>query len=163
MTKVSVATAVQLVNLFWPEFVEIDGSVFVPWDAPEKALDSEVDFDHTETEAFHNHTHMIDIVNHKTERVPTGEDDESFYDAQHPDFLLLCRLGKTIAKMWFEKLKADFPNYEFRVYYTERDNPIVRFHRVRDGEPNWLEEADFPTDIERGTVIVYDTRYKSRK
>ena len=47
-------------------------------------------------------------------------------------FVGACELGKQIARMWAVKLKADFPLDRFRVYYTQNDNPIVRFHKVRD-------------------------------
>ncbi|MGB8648925.1 MAG: hypothetical protein WCF84_27055 [Anaerolineae bacterium] len=56
--------------------------------------------------------------------------------------------------MWFEKLKNDFPQYRFRVYYTQLDNPVVRFHRVRIDELYWLESS---ADVKLGEIIVCDT------
>lgn len=64
---------------------------------------------------------------------------EEIYDASHPDFITACELGKTMARMWAIKLKADFPNEHFRIYYTQYDNPIVRFHKVRSNEPCMTE------------------------
>jgi hypothetical protein len=60
--------------------------------------------------------------------------------------------------MWFQKLRLDFPQYDFRVYYTQDDNPIIRFHRVRPDEPNWIDEGKYIEKIERGKVVIYDTR-----
>jgi len=59
--------------------------------------------------------------------------------------------------MWRQKLESDFPEYVFRVYYTERDDPTVRFHRIHEKEANWLNETDWLADISQGKVIVYDT------
>ncbi len=62
--------------------------------------------------------------------------------------------------MWFQKLKLDFPQYDFRVYYTQADNPIVRFHRVRPDEPNWIDAEKWSEEIKSGKVVIYDTRKK---
>jgi hypothetical protein len=58
-------------------------------------------------------------------------------------------------------LQVDFPDYRFRVYYTQEDNPVVRFHRARDGEPYWLNENDHREDVELARIIVYDTGQRS--
>jgi len=74
-----------------------------------------------------------------SERRETVSEDldvvEETYDVNHPDFADACELGKQMARMWAMKLKADFPRDRFRVYYTQYDNPIVRFHKVRENEP----------------------------
>ncbi len=161
--KVSARTATDLLHIFYPDFVEIDGSVFLAWEKPKKISDPENGLDHIGMESFVNHTHMIDLFKHKADRKPKGENDDCFYDIEHPDFLLLCQLGKSIAEIWFQKLKADFPQYEFRVYYTQEDNPIVRFHRVRINEPNWIDEEQCIEDIKQKKIIIHDTRYESKK
>ncbi len=155
-SKVNVSIAIELAHIFWPNFVEMNGSIFLPWQVTTKTSDPEPGVDATGMEALLNHTHMIDLFAHETDRDPVNDED-GFYDQNHPDFGLLCEVGKTLAKMWYEKLKIDFPQYRFRVYYTQEDDPIVRFHRVRSDEPYWLDEADWTEDTRLGKIIVYDT------
>ena len=59
------------------------------------------------------------------------------------------------------KLKADFPHNRFRVYYTQYDNPIVRFHMVRSDEPMWIsnEQLKSATAPSFSDAVVYDTEY----
>jgi hypothetical protein len=80
-----------------------------------------------------------------------------YSDQNHPDFKFLCEVGKKLAQMWYQKLKLDFPQYRFRVYYTEGIEPVVQFHRVRPNEPYWLDEATWRDDVKRGKIIIYDT------
>ncbi len=100
----------------------------------------------TETESFVNHTHVLDEFGNRatSERRDTSSKDldvvEETYDVNHPDFAYACEVGKQMARMWAMKLKADFPRDRFRVYYTQYDNPIVRFHKVRENEPVWLSD-----------------------
>jgi len=84
---------------------------------------------------------------------------EETYDDTHPDFIAACELGRMAAKLWALKLKQDFPLDRFRVYYTEYDNPIVRFHKVRAGEAVWLtnEALASATDPSFRNSLVYDT------
>jgi hypothetical protein len=163
MRKISLDTSTHLLQIFWPDFVDVDGSVFLAWEKPKAISDPEHGLDRTGMEVFVNHTHMIDLFHHEASRQPIDENDERFYDNEHPDFLLMCQLGKKLAEMWLQKLKADFPQYDFRVYYTQEDNPVVRFHRIRLDEPNWLEEVRCAEDIEHGRIIIYDTRYEFAK
>jgi hypothetical protein len=81
------------------------------------------------------------------------------YNVDHPDFASACELGKRIAWLWALKLRMDFPSDRFRVYYTQYDNPIVRFHKVRDGESHWLSDEALQTATDRSfeNAIVYDT------
>ncbi len=81
---------------------------------------------------------MIDLFTHNAGLPSVSEEDGLLPDYNHPDFVALCEVAKRMAYIWFLKLQEDFPQYQFRVYYTERDNPIVRFHRVREDEPYWL-------------------------
>jgi hypothetical protein len=154
--KISISLANKLLNKLWPDFKEVDGLILLPWMHP-IPLDPSKGMDHTGVEAFCNHTHMIDIFTHHADRIPTSQEDDFFLDEEHPDFKLLCDTGKRIAHLWFIKLKQDFPQYRFRVYYTQNDNPIVRFHRVRQGEPFWLDEKDCQEEIINTSIIILDT------
>ncbi len=153
---IEVNLAIDLLQIVWPDFVEVDGSVFLARAMPDKLSDPHLGLDRTGTEASANHVHVSYLFGHNASRHPKGADDHKFLDSKHPDFLLLCQAGKTLASIWFQKLQADFPNYDFRVYYTQEDDPIVRFHRVRSDEPNWLDESNYPID----KVLVFDTRKK---
>ena len=106
-------------------------------------------------EAFANHQHILDLFEHQANK--TG-DTEDFYIPTHPDFIAACVFGKKLAQIWFSKLQMDFPQYRFRVYYTEEDDPIVRFHRVRVDEPPWLSEQNYENEIAQGKVIVLKSR-----
>jgi hypothetical protein len=158
---VQVSTVVDLLQVLWPDFIEVDGSVFLARAIPEKTTDPTHGLDRTGLEALLNHVHMSDLFGHTASRQAVDGEDNLFFDPQHPDFQLLCHTGKTLARMWFEKLIADFPDYDFRVYYTQEDNPIVRFHRVRPQEPSWLDELHYTEEIKQGKIIVYDTRNRT--
>jgi hypothetical protein len=128
----------------WPDFVEREGSVFLATVAPSSLPDG---LDRTGGEAFANHVHVLDLFGPGCNLVREG----------HPDFRVACEIGKVMAQTWFAKLTRDFPQYRFRVYYTEKDNPIVRFHRVRETEAIWLDEADWQDSLNKGEVIVLDS------
>jgi hypothetical protein len=121
----------------------------------------------TETECFINHTHIFDEFRNRatsTQRGPVSEKldvIEETYDAAHPDFVAACEIGRRMARMWAMKLKADFPHKRFRVYYTQYDNPIVRFHMVRSDEVMWIsnEQLGSATEPSFGDAVVYDTEY----
>lgn len=155
--RIKIKTAAELLNnIFWPEFKEIEGSVFLSWVKVDKLCDPELGVDYTGQEEFLNHTHIIDLFRHEVSFLRTKEGDY-YSDRNHPDYNFCCEVGKKLAQMWYQKLKIDFPQYRFRVYYTQEDNPIVRFHRVRPEEPYWIDEKDHPDDIKCGKVIIYDT------
>jgi hypothetical protein len=158
MRQIKIGTAIAYLHIFWPDFEEVEGSIFIANDQPKSTSDLQHGLDRTGMEAFYNHTHMIDLFKHNSCRQPIDEYDEKFFDYDHPDFLSLCELGKTLAQMWFQKLQIDFPKYDFRVYYTRDDNPVVRFHRVRPDELNWIDEGQYIEEIKRGEVVIYDTR-----
>jgi len=151
MSKVHIKTAIGLLNIVWPEFGEVNGAIFRKGGT--RVVGTE-DMDTTGREAFANHQHILDLFQHKAYK--TG-DTEDFYIPSHPDFIAACEFGKKLATIWFSKLRQDFPHHRFRVYYTQDDNPIVRFHRVRDDEPFWLSEADHRQAITDGKVMVLDS------
>ncbi len=150
-SRIKSQTAVELLQIFWPDFVEVNDLILVPWEGTIELSDAQQDMDHTGIETFRNHTHIMDLFRHEV----AWEDGN--YDHHSPDFKDLCEIGKKLAGMWYQKLQVDFPNYRFRVYYTQDDDPIVRFHRVREGERYWLNEKNYRAEIEQGRVIVHDT------
>ena len=172
MGKVSVKTGLNLLHIVWPEFVEVKDCIVRKDDAQafgNETMDSndreastnhqpfsrDIFQDYTGFEASTSHQHVLDLFQHKAYK--QAGDTENFYIPAHPDFVAACEFGKTLARIWFLKLQQDFPHYRFRVYYTEDDNPIVRFHRVREGEPFWLSEEDWKQDISDGKVVVLDS------
>jgi hypothetical protein len=152
---IHIKTAHNLLKLFHPEFVEVDSAVFLADELTQGSKPSS-SHDKTATESFINHVHILDRFRHAA-GLDGDNPEEAFYDSSHPDFKLGCEVAKTLALIWLRKLKAEFPGYRFRVYYTEQDNPVIRFHRVHEGEANWLDESDWREDVAQGKVVVYDT------
>jgi hypothetical protein len=163
--QVSVGIANELLKVFWPDFIEESGCVFAAFQRGAGSAGN--DTPKTETECFINHTHIMDeFLNKATfqhrENISRELDEiEEIYYKSHPDFMTACELGKTIARMWATKLKADFPNQQFRVYYTQYDNPIVRFHKVRPNEHPWLSDEELldATDPSFRDALIYDTEH----
>jgi hypothetical protein len=167
--RLSVRTASALVHLLWPDFVEVNGCVIAGFQCGDGAV-KVLSRGKTETECFINHTHVLDEFRNKA----TLETREHFseqldvveetYDNAHPDFIAACELGIKIAEMWALKLKSDFSKNRFRVYYTQYDNPIVRFHKVRIDEAVWLsdEALQSATDPGFGNAVIYDTDHLDR-
>lgn len=161
--QVSVGIAGELLQVFWPDFIEENDCVFAAFHGGAGSAGS--DASKTETESLINHTHVMDeFLNGATfqNREPVSahiEELEEIYDETHPDFINACEVGKTMARMWAIKLKADFPSERFRVYYTQYDNPIVRFHKVRPDEHVWLSDEELldATDPSFRDAIIYDT------
>jgi hypothetical protein len=153
-SSANVSAALKVSQILWPDFVEEHGCVFLGRHSgsnPPPASDTA-----TGWESFINHTHILDEFDNSAEKI-VGED--VIYREDHPDFISACELGRRMALLWALKLKSDFPSERFRVYYTQYDNPIVRFHRVRDGESYWLTDEALqttPGPSFRG-AIVYDT------
>jgi hypothetical protein len=153
---VTVSAALTASRILWPDFVEEHGCVLLSWHAgsnPPPANDTA-----TGWEAFVRHTHILDEFANADE-VSTFNSEEVVYDENHPDFISACELGQKIAKLWALKLNLDFPFARFRIYYTQYDNPIVRFHKVRNDEPLWLsdEALQRATDPSFRSALIYDT------
>jgi hypothetical protein len=166
--RLSVRTASALVQLLWPDFVEVNGCIFAGFQCGDGGEDSSAD--KTETECLVNHTHLLDEFHnnatfetreHFSEQLDSAEET---YDNAHPDFIAACRLGTRMAEMWALKLKFDFPENRFRVYYTQYDNPIVRFHKVRVDEPVWLSDEALQSAIDASfrDAVIHDTDYLHR-
>lgn len=151
---VTVTGALCVSRILWPDFIEEHGCVFLGWHSgsnPPPAGDTA-----TGWESFINHTHIFDEFANEATAVVS---EDVVYDEHHPDFLAACELGRQIAKLWALKLKIDFPSERFRVYYTQYDNPIVRFHRVREEESYWVSDEAIQTAVAPSFrhALVYDT------
>ncbi len=151
---ITIRYALTVSRLLWPDFVKEHGCVFLgrySGSNPPPANDTA-----TGWESFVNHTHIFDeFTNDATALIS----EEVVYNEYHPDFISACELGQQIAKLWALKLKLDFPSENFRVYYTQYDNPIVRFHKVRDDEQPWLsdEALQGATDPSFRNAMIYET------
>ena len=152
-------------HFLWPDFVSEDGMVLLAKHSGSNASSSGTI---TDWECFINHTHVFDEIGDKSRAVCKttvghAEDLDMIgvtYDEMHPDFIAACELGKTAARLWALKLSQDFPHEIFRVYYTQYDDPIVRFHKVRSEEAPWLpDEAIHAAEGDRRYALVYDTRH----
>jgi hypothetical protein len=149
-----------LAELLWPSFeLRCEAILLASIPTPQLAESRE---SRTSVEAFYSHTHILDEFRHT---IPYGPhpDPELTADCEtpdwdHPDFRAAWDLTRTIGQMWLQKLRLDFPEWHFRVYCTKLDDPIVRFHRVRDGEPPWLTDKEVALQAARDEVIVYDSR-----
>ena len=167
--RVSVRTGIHLLRLFWPDFVEVNDCIFAAFQIRDGPI-QELKDGKTETECLINHTHLLDEFRNRatSERRDTSSDGlevvEAFYDVNHPDFVGACELGKQIARIWATKLKTEFPLDRFRVYYTQYDNPIVRFHKVRENESMWLHDEALRSVTDRSFTgaVIYDTEYLDR-
>jgi hypothetical protein len=143
-----VQAASQLARLFWPDFLEKDGQIFLAWAAPDQAEPmggSHEIVDRTSLEAAYNHVDLLNLFN--VQAVLPGS----------PEYIAACELGRRLAQMWFQKLSMDYPGRRFRVYYTQEERPLVLFHRVWPEEPYWLDKFDFIPEVRQGRIVVYDT------
>jgi len=148
-------------SLLSPEFVERDGLVVRAAEAGCAEINRGAPIDATGLEALCTHLHVFDHFVHDAEVIDELPDDagpdDSVYDSAHPDFVAAISIGLAAAWGWSISLRRTFPDYRFRVYYTELDNPIVRCHRVRPGEQPWISD-DEVRDIQLpDRVMVVDT------
>lgn len=147
----SIQNAKAAVRFLWPQFTWADGAVLIA-EAIGKSTNIEKFDDLTSAEAFINHVHVLDVFTNSAE-----VDKEPFYDRTHPGFVAAIDIGRLAARLWAHKLALEFPESEFLVYFTRDDNPIVRFHMVRDGEPVWLEPTE--DQIESGAIRIHSSRH----
>jgi hypothetical protein len=155
------AAAASAASLFWPDFVERHGNIYLALFAPRLRAKGQArahdGLDNTGREAFHNHVHLFDMFGHSRD---VWDPKRNRYRRSHPDFRTADRLGRTFAQTWFAKLRRDFPDEHFRVYYSSHDNPIVRFHRVYPDEPVWSDDTAIAG---AGGDIIYDSRLSNRE
>ncbi len=147
--KDSIQSALSVSNVLWPEFVVVDDQIFFSWAAPD-SVNLEQWHDRTEVESYLNHTHVLDLFGHGA-----SLDEDPWWNRNHPDFLAACKFGLAWAEAIAAKLAKDFPERQFFVYYTEQDNPIVRFHQEHTGEVPWLSVEDLQAEISAGSVVIY--------
>lgn len=140
-----------LLALAWPSFVCVYDCIFLASEVRgDETLNMAMFQDLTGAEASVNHVHILDHFDHGAS-LPV----EPFCDSQHPDFRAACEISKTIAKLWAAKLKAEFSDRSFRIYFSESDNPIIRFHTVRANEPPWASEHHWRQQILNGTMLIW--------
>ena len=155
---IKVATALRLADVFWPEFVQHAGCVFLSREYTHAAVDLTSYEQLTLAETFVNHVHITDLFRHA---IPGFEHAEHGYwvsDDTHVDFARAWQLGERLAQMWAAKLAADFSDRAFRVYLTRRDTPILRFHTMRMDEPSWLSEPEIARGVESGDLFALFVR-----
>ena len=148
-------TAHDASSVLWPEFQEIDGSVYLAREVPKAGI-ARGTMTRTEAESFHNHVHVLDLFDHT---IPghEGADGAWLWDTTHAEFALATDLSRRLGSMWLAKLRLDYPGRMFRIYATRLDDPIVRFHEVHAGEASWLSDEQAAVDVERGDVRIYST------
>ena len=157
------STAVTVADLLWPTFAERHGVIFldtvVTSDLPPGRFRST-----TEYERFHSHTHIQDLFHWTVSEIRDAELDIERPDGTSQEFGAAWDLAKRIATMWLAKLCRDFPLFEFRVYATKLDDPIIHFHRVRSEERPWIDDVDAVEQIDRDELLVLDSTrdFKSR-
>jgi hypothetical protein len=130
---VPIRSALQVAELLWPRFELRDGAVVL---ADARGARPSSFASRTEAGILRNPVHVLDTVRHRA-----GLRREPFWNAARPDFAGAVALGLLLAEAWAAKLERDFPRRRFRVYFTRDDDPVVRFHQVRRGEPWFLSEV----------------------
>lgn len=150
--KVSVRHAAICAEYLWPEFRVVNELIFFAWAAPESINPREW-HDRTEAEATLNHVHVLDIFSSGL-RV----EEALGINREHPDYRAACTFGKKWAAALAAKLAIDFPHHAFRVYYTQEEDPIVRFHQAHDGEPPWASEDGWTQAIVEGVMQICRVR-----
>jgi hypothetical protein len=148
----SIQAAVEIVDILWPEFALVDDHVFFAWAAPDSVNLGQW-HDRTQVESTLNHTHVLDLFSHDA-----NLSEEPWWNQSHSDFLAACKFGVAWAQAIATKLAQEFPERCFLVYYTEQDNPIVRFHQGHPGEIPWLSAGDYPEEIAASSIIIHRVR-----
>jgi hypothetical protein len=95
--------AIVLARLFWPEFVEHRGGVFLDFQFDEANVDNWVaslDGDALQAERVVNHTHLWDMFYRTSEDVPPRA---------------LTELGEILCRCWRHAAEEAFPDREFIV------------------------------------------------
>lgn len=109
-------------KLFYPDFVEIDGQIFLAEQYSENALDQwrqYFDGDKQKVEQMINHVHIIDLFNNNAS------------DVYKPE--LYEYLGKVLTVCWNHALQDMFPTKQFVMEYTTDDQeygPTITFYQA---------------------------------
>ncbi|MCR8956686.1 hypothetical protein M0765_002725 [Variovorax sp. S2] len=149
--KVPMRAGLASADYLWPVFKMVDGLIFFSWCAPPSCLTQSPDRTYVEHNA--NHTHVLDCFSHSA-HLP----DEPWWEDEHPDFRAACVFGKRWAEAVAAKLAHDFPTRGFFVYYTEYDNPIVRFHQEHQGERPYMTPEEWVEEIAAETIVIHHVR-----
>lgn len=130
----------RFVGISWPEFIETpEGMVFIKKEY-DVNYSKNTDYsctDYTASESFINHIHIEDKIGIKLNKC-------------------YKEIIKTIGNMWAAKLKGEFPNYKFRIYLCCNDDYVLRFHKIHDNEPFWLNEIERKDEIEKGKLYIWE-------
>ena len=137
-------TALEISKLYWPVFVEKDEAIFL-----QLALENSygIPSEPMEAECFVNSIHLLDLFKNDA-----SINDEPYWDFEHPDFTSAYELALKISDMWASKLAKDFPSYKFVIICTKYDNPMIRFHKLREDGKLYFNPKDWATDINNGSV-----------
>ena len=152
-----ISTARRVADTFWPEFVERDGVILLPQVHPPEPPPGRHHRTVTEYERFHGHTHFQDLFRWDVPMRHDPEWDLDVPDSDSPQHAAAWQLTQRIARMWLAKLMLDFPAYRFRVYASRLVDPIIHFHRVREGEPMWIRDEEAVEQQARGDIVVLDS------
>ncbi len=148
-------TARKVADVLWPAFREYDGAIVLAADDVPPPAEREGTL--TEYERFYGHTHLQDVFRWDVPYVHDPELDLERPDPATPEFTAAWEMAQRIGAMWLAKLTADFPAYRFRVYVSKLDDPIIHFHRVRQGERPWFTDEEAAESVAAGTLVVLDT------
>lgn len=102
LSTVTVGEAAAVSTLFWPEFTEYRGGVFLGFTFEQRGVDiwfDELKGDMSAVEGVVNHVHLWDVFAPKSEA----------------EYAVLNDLAQRIAAMWRAALKSAFPSREFIV------------------------------------------------
>lgn len=109
--------------LFWPDFTTIDDCVLLGPRVPEAYTEWKASYpnDPSGIEAVLNHRHLFDLF--PVSAASSGE--------------MMRLFGMTLKDMWTTKLRRDFPDREFVVFFPEGfdlevDDPEITFYTKRD-------------------------------
>ena len=149
------STARKAADVLWPEFRELEGAIVLA--SENVPSPSEREGTLTDYERSYGHTHLQDMFRWDVPYVHDPEWDLDRPDATAPEFAAAWDMAQRVGAMWLAKLAADFPAYRFLVYVTKLDDPIIHFHRVREGERPWYTDEDAAESVAGGTLIVLDS------
>jgi hypothetical protein len=165
--ELPIAHVAKLMDVLWPAFFTYGGNIFLASEIGKERLAHVRNggigerllphLNDTAVESFHNHVHVLRLFQSDEE---VWNEARSTYRRSHRDFKLAERVGASMAEMWFAKLRHDFPDDRFRVYYTRDDNPAVRFHRVYPDEAPWVQVSE---DDDPKRRFVLDTAGRGRR
>ena len=160
--RLPIEFAPSVASVLWPRFVQEAGCIFVSLDEAFLSTDESDkpgvpwrDLDRTGIESVENKVDVLDLFKHARN---VWDQRRKRYRRRHPHFRTAQTLAVVMAQTWFAKLRDEFPSDAFRVYYTGTGNVTVRFHRIYEGEPVWLDEKNFEHELARGRILVLDTR-----